>query len=161
MSLKVNLYCIMHACSVAQSCTTLCNPMYYRPPGSSVHGIAQARILEWVAISSSKGSFQPWDQTQVFCIGRRIFFFFFKPLSSLGSLLLYWPGLYGWVINMGFCWSYSQPTLPLWQIRKTLIAFMNNSHWTKQATALAEEKSLKQSFLRAGLCTSFLFSGPE
>ena len=36
---------------VAQSCPTLCDPMDYSPPGSSVHGILQARILEWVAIS--------------------------------------------------------------------------------------------------------------
>ena len=43
----------MHACSVAQSCPTICDPMDYSPPGSSVHGIFQARILEWVAISSS------------------------------------------------------------------------------------------------------------
>ena len=40
----------------AQSCPTLCDPMDYSPPGSSVHGILQARELEWVAISSSKGS---------------------------------------------------------------------------------------------------------
>ena len=37
---------------IAQSCPTLCDPMGYSPPGSSVHGILQARILEWVAISS-------------------------------------------------------------------------------------------------------------
>ena len=43
----------------AQSCLTLCNPMDCSPPGSSVHGIAQARILEWIAISSSRGSSQP------------------------------------------------------------------------------------------------------
>ena len=41
---------------VAQLCLTLCNPMDYRLPGSSVHGISQARILEWVAIAFSKGS---------------------------------------------------------------------------------------------------------
>ena len=44
-------------------------------PGSSVHGISQARILEWVAISSSKGTSQPRDQTRVSCVscsGRRI-----------------------------------------------------------------------------------------
>ena len=41
------------------------------PPGSSVHGISQARILEWVAISFSRGSFWPRDQTQVFCIADR------------------------------------------------------------------------------------------
>ena len=39
---------------LAQSCPTLCNPMNYSPPGSSVHGILQARILEWVAIPFSK-----------------------------------------------------------------------------------------------------------
>ena len=45
----------------AQSCPTLCDPM--DPPGSSVHGILQARILEWVAISFSKGSSRPRVQT--------------------------------------------------------------------------------------------------
>ena len=44
-------------CSIAQSCLTLCDPMDYNPPGSSVHGIFQARILEWVAISSSGGCY--------------------------------------------------------------------------------------------------------
>ena len=38
----------MHACSVAQSCPTICDPMDYNPPGSSVHGILQARKLEWL-----------------------------------------------------------------------------------------------------------------
>ena len=42
--------------SVAQSCLTLCDPMDYSLPGSSVHGILQARILEWVAISYNRGS---------------------------------------------------------------------------------------------------------
>ena len=45
---------------VAQSCLTLCDPMDYSLPGSSVHRIFQARVLEWVAISFSRGSFQPW-----------------------------------------------------------------------------------------------------
>ena len=44
--------------TVAQSCLTLCDPTGYSPPGSSVHGILQARILEWVAIPSSRGSSQ-------------------------------------------------------------------------------------------------------
>ena len=48
----------MHAKSL-QLCPTLCNPMDCSPPGSSVHGILQARILEWVAISSSRGSSPP------------------------------------------------------------------------------------------------------
>ena len=47
-------------CLVAQLCLcpTPCKPLYYSPPGSSVHGIPQARILEWIAISSSRGSSQ-------------------------------------------------------------------------------------------------------
>jgi len=44
---------------VTQSCPTLCDPMDYSPPGSSVHGIIQARILEWVATSFSRGSSPP------------------------------------------------------------------------------------------------------
>ena len=50
---------------VAQSSPTLCNPMDCSLPGSSVHGIFQARTLEWVAISFSRGSSRPRDRTQV------------------------------------------------------------------------------------------------
>ena len=50
---------------VAQLCPTLCDPMDYSLPGSSVHGIFQARVLEWVAISFSRGSSQPRDLTRV------------------------------------------------------------------------------------------------
>ena len=50
---------------VTQSCPTLCNPMDCSLPGSSVHGILQARILEWVAISFSRVSSWPSDQSQV------------------------------------------------------------------------------------------------
>ena len=49
----------------AQSCPTLCNSMDCSPPGSSVHGILQARILEWVAISSSMGSSRPRSPTRL------------------------------------------------------------------------------------------------
>ena len=47
------MHCV---CEVAQSCPTLCDPVDCSSPGSSVHGILQARILEWVAIPSSRGS---------------------------------------------------------------------------------------------------------
>ena len=57
---------------VAQSCLILCNPMNCSPPGSSVPGIIQARILEWVTIPFSRGSSQPRDQTQV-CFADRFF----------------------------------------------------------------------------------------
>ena len=52
----------------AQSCLTLCSPMDCSSPGSSVHGIFQERILEWVAISFSRGSSWPRDCTRVSCV---------------------------------------------------------------------------------------------
>ena len=58
---------------VAHSCLTLCDTMDCSLSGSSLHGILQARILEWVAISFSRGSIQPRDQTQVSYIAGRCF----------------------------------------------------------------------------------------
>ena len=60
-------------CVLCAQSLNLCNPVDCSPPGSSVHGIFQARILEWVAISSSRGSSQPRDQTWVSCIAGRFF----------------------------------------------------------------------------------------
>ena len=57
----------------SQSCPTLCDPMDCSLPGSSVHGILQARILEWASIPFSRGSSQPRARTQVFCITSRFF----------------------------------------------------------------------------------------
>ena len=58
---------------VAQSCPTLCDPMDCSLPGSSIHGIFQARVLEWVAVSFSRGSSWPRDWTRVSCIAGRRF----------------------------------------------------------------------------------------
>ena len=55
-------------CLVAQSCPTFCDLVDCSPPGSSAHGILQARMLEWVAMPSSTGSCQPRNWTQVSCI---------------------------------------------------------------------------------------------
>ena len=60
---------------VAQSCLTLCDPLDCSPPGFSVHGILQTKILEWVAIPFSRGSSRPRDQTQVSHIVGRFFTF--------------------------------------------------------------------------------------
>ena len=60
---------------VAQSCPALCDPTDCSPPGSTVHGILQAGILEWIAILFSRGSSQPKDRTWVSCIGARFFTF--------------------------------------------------------------------------------------
>ena len=64
-------------CLLAQSCPALCDPMVCSPWGFPVHGIIPARMLEWVAISSSRGSFRPRGWTPVYwvsCIGRRILY---------------------------------------------------------------------------------------
>ena len=58
---------------VAQSCQTLCDPMDCSLPGSSVNGILQARVLEWIAISFSRGSSWPRDRTHVSHIAGRCF----------------------------------------------------------------------------------------
>ena len=83
---------------ITKSCLTLSNPMDCSPPGSSVHGISQTRILEWTAMPSSRGSSQPKDQicvSSVSCIGTWVFYhwchlgdlaaaFFLKLFSHLG-----------------------------------------------------------------------------
>ena len=61
----VSLFLFFVLCLVAQSCPALCNPMDCSPPGSSVHGDSQARILEGVAMPSSRGSSQPRGRTRV------------------------------------------------------------------------------------------------
>ena len=61
----------VHVCLRPQSCPTLCNLMDCSLPGSSVNGIFQARTLEWVAISFSRGSSLPKDRTQVSCTASR------------------------------------------------------------------------------------------
>ena len=65
--------CVCVCVLAAQSCPTLCNSTDCSPPGSSVHGISQARILEWVAISFSRES-QPRNWTHVSYIGMQIFY---------------------------------------------------------------------------------------
>ena len=71
--------CVCVYVLVAQLCPTLCDPMDYGPPGSSVQGLLQERILEWVAMPSSRGSSRPRDQTR-------------SPGLQVGSLLSEPPG---------------------------------------------------------------------
>ena len=69
--------CVVCCVKSLQSCPTLCDPMDHSPPGSSIHGILQARIPEWVAMLSSRGSSQPKDQTCISytsCIGRWVLY---------------------------------------------------------------------------------------
>ena len=72
-------------CVSAQSCLTLCDPVDRSPPDLSAHGISQERILEWVTISSSRGSPNPGMETEYFlsdALAGRIF-----TLEPLGSPL--------------------------------------------------------------------------
>ena len=72
---KFSGHCITHLkVLVFQPCLTLCNPMDDSLPDSSVHGILQARIQEWVAIPSSRGSSQPTDWPRVSWTGRQILY---------------------------------------------------------------------------------------
>ena len=75
------LYCV-------QLCLILCNPMDCSPPGSSVHGISQARVLEWVAIPFSRGSSQSRDWTQVSCIAGRFFTIVWTTRGALSVSIL-------------------------------------------------------------------------
>ena len=71
----------MHAKSL-QLCLTLCKPVVYSLAGSSVYGILQARILKWVSMPSSRGSFWPRDWTHISCssgIAGRLFFLITEP----------------------------------------------------------------------------------
>ena len=84
----------MHACSVPELCPTLCDSLDCSPLGSSVLGISQARVMEWVAISSSRGSSQARDWTCISCI------------SCIGRQILYhwatWKALCG-MIHLNYC----------------------------------------------------------
>ena len=67
---------ILAAARLLQSCLTLCDPIDCNPPGSSLHGVLQARTLEWVAMPFSRESSPPRDQTHISyicCIGRQVF----------------------------------------------------------------------------------------
>ena len=77
-------WCLRLCPYVLQSCLTFCRPMDCSPPGSSVHGILQARILEWVAMPSCKRSSRSRDQTLVSCIGRWVLYCW-RPLGSAWS----------------------------------------------------------------------------
>ena len=88
-------------CLVAKSCLTFCDSVDCSPPGSSVHEISQARILEWVAISFSRGSSWPWDRphvSRVSCFGRQVLYHW----ATWGSA----PGLWQSIYYKKYCLKY-------------------------------------------------------
>ena len=81
---------------VTKSCLTLRNPMDYSPPVSSVHEISQARILEWIAIFSSRESSRPRDWTCVSCIGRQVLYHW----ATRDALRIHViPSKLGWLVS--------------------------------------------------------------
>ena len=84
-------------CLAAKLCLTHWDPVDYSPPGSSVHGISQARILEWVSMSFIRRSSQPRDRTHVSCIGRWILYHWvtWEVQLHCGFYTLYNPVIYG------------------------------------------------------------------
>ena len=77
------IYWLIYCCYLVTKSCLFCNPMDCSPTGSSVHGISQAGILEWVAIPFSSGSSRPRDQTLVLCTGRRILYHWAKQVYCL------------------------------------------------------------------------------
>ena len=90
--------CSLYCCLVTESCLTLCNPTDCSPAGSSVHGILQERILAWVAISFSRESSGPRDQTCISFIGR--------------------PLLYHWATKEALQFIYICPLTSFWGFTK-------------------------------------------
>ena len=83
---------------VTQLCPTLCDPMDCSPPGSSVHGIFQARVLEWIAISFARGSSWPRDRTRVSCTAGRCFTVWATRESHKGSIEI-WTRITGFRVQ--------------------------------------------------------------
>ena len=92
---------------VTQSCWILCDPMDCSPPGSSVHGILQARILEWVAIPFSRGSSRPRDRTLVSPITGRFFTVWTSREAHLKLLALTYCLEFIFQTSTEMCWHYT------------------------------------------------------
>ena len=91
-----SMCCVLCCAQSPQSCPTLCDPVDCSPPGYSVHGISQARILEWVVVPSFRRSSQPRDWTPVSYLSRTGWFL---PLVPPGKPVLNIPFFY---FQLGF-----------------------------------------------------------
>ena len=113
--LHVKQNCVYCCFSVTKPCPTHCDPMDCSPPGSPVHGILQARILEWVAMLSSRESYQPRNWTQVSRIAGEFFTIWAireAPLFSWGKALME-----SWH-HKNYFWNYSNSLSFLqWDLR--------------------------------------------
>ena len=100
-------------CLVVKSCPTLWDSMDYSPPGSSVHGLLQARILEWVAIPFSRGFSRPRDQTRISwdsCTAGRFFTIWTRYVKCCRVK----QGLPWWLRGQSVCLQCRRPTFDPW-----------------------------------------------
>ena len=119
-------------------CPTLCDPIDNSLLGSAVHGIFQARILEWAAISFSRESSQPRDRTQVSCIADRCFTIWATreaPHYFIEDYLQLIPGPSEWCPLQSCCvqsvWLSLEDLLekPIWSIFADFLNNLNYSNW--------------------------------
>ena len=116
-------------CFVSKLCLTLSNPMDCSPPGSSFHGVLQARILEWVAMSSSRESSWSQNLNHVSCIDRWILYHWVTwgaPFYELSNWKTVHPGQDSWGSGLLICWgrSFSVVGGPVyWRVSPSLPRF--------------------------------------
>ena len=104
LNVRLSFIFLTCVCVLIQSCLPLCDPMDCSPPGSSIHGILQARILEWVAIPFTKGSSQTRDQTWVSCTPGRFFTVYRNHLGP--SFIHIWASLVALLVkNLPAMWE--------------------------------------------------------
>ena len=102
-------WCLSH-----QVMSDSCDPMDCSPPASYVHGILQARILEWVTISFSRGSSWPRDWTWISCITDR----FFTDWVTREAFFNLYESSYTWWVFLG-CWFFQYLLYYSWILNKT------------------------------------------
>ena len=143
-------------CSVSQPYPTLCNPMDYSLPGSSVHAIFQARILEWVGISSSRGSPWPrkisWDASLASLAWAGGFFATIATWDAQVNVLWLNPKSFltvsgqcfltlQWVVNPSYSnsqWTFSWSAIPA--VLERLLLLKGNRHESEQTPGDSEEQ---------------------
>ena len=134
------IQCWLSCCLVTQQGPALCDPLDCSPPGSSVHGVFQARILQWVVISYCRGSSSPTDQTRVscvFCIGRCILYHCatWEALTNLEASNKYRTELNKLKFNRNWGLAYITDYAALWHCRSHLLP------WFLQFSIYKEEVS--------------------
>ena len=148
---------------VTQSRLTLCDPMDCCPPGSSVHGILQPRVLDWVAIPLSRGSSQPRDWTQVSCIVGE-FFTVWSMIQTLNSKA-YVQGSQGnhsvssaaWIHKCEMMVWVLQPICTAWN--QALLMFKGKRNFLSLYICLCLPSFLSYTHTHTPKCPPFLFWG--